>query len=114
MGEVLKPVTWLGDSRQRVRLFPPLARRDVGWNLKFVQAGLDPEDWKPMSTVGPGVKELRVHAEGEHRVLYVAKFESAIYVLHAFAKRTRKTSGAAISLAKARYREVLRREGPKR
>jgi phage-related protein len=71
---------------------------------------LDPEDWKPMSTVGKGVKELRVHAEDEHRVLYVAKFENTVYVLHAFAKRSRKTSQATILLAKARYREVLRRE----
>jgi len=63
-----------------------------------------------MPTVGPGVKEIRIHAEGEHRVLYVAKFASAIYVLHAFAKRSRKTSPAAIALAKSRYKEVLRKE----
>ena len=66
-----------------------------------------------MSTVGPGVRETRVHAEGEYRLLYVAKFERAVYVLHAFAKKTRRTSQAAIDLARSRYREALQREGQK-
>ena len=66
-----------------------------------------------MPTVGPGVREIRIHADGEHRLLYVAKFERAVYVLHAFAKRTRRTSQAAIELARSRYREMLQREGQK-
>ena len=110
MNENLKPVTWMGDSRERVRFFPPIARRYAGTNLKLVQAGLDPEDWKPMQIVGKGVKEIRVHADGEYRVLYLAKFERTVYVLHAFAKKSRRTSKAAITLARARYREVLRME----
>src|SRR5258708_5863656 len=103
----------MGDSRQRVKFFPRPAQREVGQNLRRVQEGRDPKDWKPMPTVGAGVKEIRVHAEGEHRLLYVAKFERTVYVLHAFAKKTRRTSQAAIDLARFRYREVLLREGRK-
>jgi len=107
----LKPIEWLGDSLERVRFFPKPVRQQVGFELEMVQCGLDPADWKPMSSVGSGVREIRVHAEGEHRLFYVAKFQHAIYVLHAFTKRTRKTPRAAIDLAKARYREALRMEG---
>jgi predicted XRE-type DNA-binding protein/putative component of toxin-antitoxin plasmid stabilization module len=75
VAEPVKPVEWMGDSRERIRFFPRAAQREVGQELWRVQAGRDPKDWKPMSTVGPGVREIRVHADGEHRVLYVAKFE---------------------------------------
>ena len=67
----------------------------------------EPTDWKSMPTVGPGVKELRVHANGEHRVLYVAKFANGIYVLHAFGKKTQQTSKHDIDLATRRYRELV-------
>jgi phage-related protein len=100
----------LGDSRERVRFFPSLARREAGLELQSVQEGKDPSDWKPMPIVGPGVKEIRVHMEGEYRVLYVAKFESYVYVLHAFVKKRKRTSPAAIALARSRYKEVLQRE----
>jgi phage-related protein len=103
----------MGDSRQRVRFFPRPAQREAGQNLRRVQESKDPKDWKPMREVGPGVKEIRVHAEGEYRLLYLAKFKRAVYVLHAFAKKTRRTSPAAIQLAKSRYGEVLRREREK-
>jgi phage-related protein len=101
----------MGDSRERLRFFPSLARREAGFELQAVQEGKDPSDWKPMPDIGAGVKEIRVHMEGEYRVLYVAKFQSCVYVLHAFVKKTRKTSQAAIALARTRYKEVLRREG---
>jgi len=66
-------------------------------------------DWKPMPLVGTGVIEIRVHAEGEYRVFYVAKFEEAVYVLHVFAKKTRKASSLDLELGKKRYRELLER-----
>lgn len=110
----LKPVEWMGDSLERVRFFSKLARQQVGFELEMVQHGLEPGDWKPMRIVGPGVSEIRVHVEGEHRVLYVAKFQRAVYVLHAFIKRTQKTPRSAVTLAKARYEEVLRAEGLKK
>jgi phage-related protein len=68
---------------------------------------LEPFDWKPMAVVGPGVREIRVHTALEHRVLYVAKFAEAVYVLHAFEKRTRKTPQREVGLARQRFHELL-------
>ena len=104
-----KPIQWLGDSRDRLRRFPQAARREIGYQLSLIQAGHSACDWKPFSLVGAGVIEIRVHADGEYRVFYVAKFEDAIYVLHVFAKKTRKTSSFDVELGKKRYRELLER-----
>ena len=71
----------MGDSLERVRAFSKLVRKEVGFQLEMVQHGLEPGDWKPMRIIGPGVGEIRVHVEGEHRVFYVARFEKAVYVL---------------------------------
>jgi phage-related protein len=101
-----KPLQWLGASRSDVRAFPRDARRLAGVQLRRVQQGLDPLDWKPMSTVGPGVREIRVHTALEHRILYVARFAEAIYVLHAFEKRTRKTPVRDVELARQRFRAL--------
>lgn len=103
----LKPVVWTGDSRKRVRDFSDVARNRAGFELWEVQQGNDPSDWKPMPSVGPGVREIRVHAEGEFRVLYVAKFDEAVYVLHAFGKKTQRTPKPDIALARNRYRALL-------
>jgi phage-related protein len=113
VNQPLKPIAWMGDTRECLRFFSKAARRGVGIALQSVQEGLDPEDWKPMSTVGPGVKEIRVHVENEYRVLYVAKFQRAVYVLHAFVKKRRQTPVAVVRLAKLRYREAIRREQAK-
>ncbi len=104
-----KAIEWLGDSRDRLRRFPQAARREIGYQLSLIQAGCPAIDWKPIPLVGAGVIEIRVHAEGEYRVFYVAKFEDAVYVLHVFAKKTRKTSSLDVELAKKRYRELLER-----
>ena len=104
-----KPIQWLGDSRDRLRRVPQAVRREIGYQLSLVQAGRSAIDWKPIPLVGPGVIEIRVHAEGEFRVFYVAKFEDAVYVLHVFAKKTRKASSLDVELGKKRYRELLER-----
>lgn len=104
----MKKLLWVGSSLQDLRAFPDDARRMAGHELHLVQAGLDPDDWKPMTSVGPGVYELRIHTNLEHRVFYVAKFEEGIYVLHAFEKRTRQTAHRDLELARERYRDVLR------
>jgi phage-related protein len=109
-----KRLLWLGSARRDIRGFPRLARRIAGFQLLRVQQELEPNDWKPMASIGTGVQEIRIHTETEHRVCYVARFLEGIYVLHAFEKRTKKTSRADIGLARARYRELLehrRREG---
>jgi phage-related protein len=103
----VKPIIWCGDSLQRIRDFPAESRQEAGHQLRRVQSGREPEDWKPMAIVGAGVQELRIHKEGEFRVLYVAKFAQAVYVLHAFQKKTRKTSQKDIDLSSNRYRAVL-------
>jgi phage-related protein len=89
-----KPIAWVATARRDIRAFPANARRDAGFELHRVQQGLDPDDWKPMPTIGPGVREIRIHTDLEHRVFYVATFADAVYVLHAFEKRTRKTPKA--------------------
>ena len=104
-----KPVSWLGSSLDDVRAFPEDARRAAGYQLGRVQQGLLSTDWKPMTTVGPGVIEIRVHTRVEHRIFYVAKFEEAVYVLHAFEKRTRQTPQPEIELARKRLADLIRR-----
>ncbi len=91
-----------------LRDFPRSARRATGFQLDKVQGGEDADDWKPMAAVGNGVHEIRVRDEsGAYRLMYVAKFPEAVYVLHAFQKKTRKTALGDLELAKDRYREVL-------
>ncbi len=108
MHEIVKPVKWMGSSRKDLKNFPEPARHKAGTELNLVQEGLDPENWKPMSSVGQGVREIRVQVGGAFRLMYVVKFEEAIWVLHAFAKKTQKTSDSDLALAKSRYRELLR------
>ena len=104
-----KPVSWLGSSLEDVRAFPEDARRAAGYQLGRVQQGLLPTDWKPMTTVGPGVIEIRVHTRVDHRIFYVAKFEEAVYVLHAFEKQARQTPQPEIELARKRLADLIRR-----
>jgi len=103
----MKPVVWLGNSLERIRDFAPEARREAGMQLGLVQAGLEPADWKPMPAVGLGVNEIRVRVGGAHRVIYVAKFVEAVYVLHAFQKTSQKTSRIDIDLAQRRFRSLI-------
>ena len=104
----MKPITWLGDSLDQVRAFPDDARREAGFELGEVQKGLEPSDWKPITVVGSGVKEIRIHTENEYRVMYVAKIAEAVYVLHAFTKKTQQTPKKDIDLASQRYRELVK------
>lgn len=102
-----KVMRWLGDSLDTVKDFSDEAKREAGHQLGRVQEGHEPSDWKPMETVGAGVREIRIRVEKAYRVLYVAKFAEAIYVLHAFEKKTPKTSKADIDLASTRYRQLV-------
>lgn len=102
----MKSIKFIGSSLDDLRDFPAEARRQAGFELAAVQRGLEPSDWKPMNTVGAGVREIRIHVLGEWRVLYVAKFAGAIYVLHAFQKKTRKTRQEDIELAQRRYKQI--------
>jgi len=103
----LKPVDWLGTSRRDIRTFPGRVRQLFGTELMALQAGYEPADWKPMSAIGQGVKELRIQHEGQYRVIYIAKYTEAIYVLHAFRKKSQRTSRQDIELARSRL-ELIR------
>lgn len=102
----MKRLEFVGSSLEDLKEFPAEARRAAGFELGFVQRGLDPSDWKPMKEAGPGIREIRIHVLGEWRVLYVAKFAEAIYVLHAFQKKAQKTKSEDIEVARTRYRQI--------
>jgi phage-related protein len=101
-----KALKFVGSSLDDLRDFPEEARRVAGFELRAIQNGLEPRDWKAMQSVGPGVKEIRIHALAEWRVLYVVKLTDAIYVLHAFQKKGQKTNKSDIELAHKRLRQI--------
>ena len=103
----MKPLCFVGTSRDDLSVFPAAARNRAGHELFMVQCNRPPADWKPMSGIGSGACEIRIRvAAGVYRVIYVARFEDAVYVLHAFQKKTRKTSKGDLELARQRYREA--------
>ena len=102
----VKALKFVGSSLDDLRDFPDEARRAAGFELRAIQNGLDPRDWKPMQSIGSGVREIRIHVLGEWRVIYVANLADAVYVLHAFQKKSRKTTKNDIELARKRLRQV--------
>jgi len=103
-----KPLLWAGSSRKDLRDLAPAVRKELGTDLRRVQSGLAPRDWKPMSVVGAGVVEIRVRLEGAFRLMYIAKFAEGIYVLHVFEKKSRKTNGLDLDVARTRLAAVRR------
>lgn len=103
-----KPLNWLGNSKKIYDEFSEETKDDLGYNLGRVQNNEVPQDFKPMTTVGKGVYELRF-SDGKtfSRVMYIAKFEEAVYVLHAFEKKTNSTEKQDIDLAKTRLKELI-------
>lgn len=113
MSKSPKPIEFRGGALTDLLRFPSAARREAGYQLYQVQEGLDPDDWKPMNAIGSGVKEIRIREkDGAFRVIYVAKLEDAIYVLHCFHKKTQRTSSEDIALAARRYRDLIRELNP--
>jgi phage-related protein len=107
----MKSVEFRGNALEELRAFPDGARRAVGYQIDRVQHGYDPDDWKPMPSVGKGVREIRVRDEfGAFRVIYLAKFKDAIFVLHCFQKKTGKTAQGDIELARKRYKELMKEQ----
>ncbi|TIN58675.1 MAG: type II toxin-antitoxin system RelE/ParE family toxin [Mesorhizobium sp.] len=104
---VTKRLEFLGDSLAQLRDFPEAARKETAVQLPKVQLGLEPSDWKPMTTAGPGVREIRVRKDaGAFRVLYVASIGDAVYVLHAFQKKTQQTAKRDLELAASRFKQI--------
>ena len=103
----MKRLEFLGDSLEQLREFPEAARKEAGVQLHKVQQGFELSDWKPMASVGQGVREIRVRDEaGAFRVLYIAKIEDAVFVLHAFQKKTQQTAKRDLDLAATRLRQI--------
>jgi phage-related protein len=107
-----KPVEFRGSSLDDLRAFPRSARHESGHQIDRVQQGFQADDWKPMPSIGSGVQEIRIRdAAGAFRVIYVAKFADAVYVLHCFRKTTQKTSKTDLDLGAKRYRELIKELG---
>ena len=102
-----KPLVWMGDSLERVRAFSAAVRQRIGFELWEIQQGEPPSDSKPMSSIGPGVRELRVRSAGAYRVIYLAAIREAVFVLHAFEKKSPKTGRVDIELARIRFKELM-------
>src|SRR5690349_7669369 len=107
----MKPIRFLGDSLERLREFPEDARHDAGYQLDKVQHGLQPDDFKPMPSIGKGVEEIRLWADsGTFRVIYTARMRDAVVVLHAFQKKTQATSTRDVGLAKRRWAQLMKEQ----
>jgi phage-related protein len=102
----MKPLQFIGSCLDDLKKFPDEPRRAVGHELWQVQRGLMPRDFKPMKSIGPGCHEIRIHVEGEWRVIYVATFDKAVHVLHVFRKKSQATSRRDIRIAQQRYRVI--------
>ncbi len=102
----MKEVIFLGTSKHDLRDFPDEARREAGFQLGRIQAGLEPEDWKPMLGIGSGVREIRVRVGGAFRVVYLATRPEGVYILHCFQKKTQATAQRDIALARQRFKQI--------
>jgi phage-related protein len=106
----MKPAKFLGDALERIREFPATARNEAGQQIYRLQCGLDPEDWKPLKTVGAGVREIRIRDKsGAYRIVYLATVSDAVYVLHAFQKKSQATAKHDLALATRRLAEITRK-----
>ena len=106
-----KDVEFEGSSLADLRQWPAPVKTEAGHQIDRVQQGLDPEDWKPFKTVGPGVREIRIAEEGgQYRVMYVQVIKHTVHVLHCFRKKGRQTSKPDVDLARKRYRDLVKRQ----
>ena len=103
---VLKSITWLGNSKDVVRGWPQATRKRTGEELFRLQIGSEPMHWRSMSSVGRGVREIRISEGGQHRVFYLIRRKKGIFVLHAFEKKTRQTAKSEIDLGKQRLKSI--------
>jgi phage-related protein len=103
----LKALHWVGSALEDLRSFPASARIEAGTDLRLVQHGVPPRDWKPMPDVGRGVREIRIRTiDGAFRVFYVVEGASDVYVLHAFQKKSERTATLDLNRGRARYKLI--------
>jgi phage-related protein len=103
-------IAWEGDSKEAISSFPDGARYNLGFDLRLLQQGQQPTDYRPMSSIGPGVFELRDQDERAwYRVIYLSRVRGVIHVLHCFEKRSRETPMKDINTARQRLKAVRAR-----
>ena len=106
-GRRLRRIAWVGSSFDDLRQFPEDVRKDAGFQLYRLQSGLEAADWKPMSELGRGVEEIRLrHVSGSYRVIYLARVEETVYVLHCFHKKTQQTTGHDKQIVRSRLQAI--------
>jgi len=106
----MKTLSFEGHTLETIKAFPDNARQRVGYELYRVQCGLDPENWKPFSTIGQGVREIRIQVGTQYRVIYLTKIADKVHVLHAFQKKTQKTAKTDIDYAKQQLKALMQQE----
>jgi phage-related protein len=105
----MKGIVWIGSSKDDLLVFPPAVRREAGYQLDKVQRGEAPDDWRPMKTIGPGVREIRIRDEGgAFRVIYITQIGDSVHVLHCFQKKAPRTSLHDLRLAQHRFKALAR------
>lgn len=109
-----KPIVFLGSTLRDLQEMPDRAREMMLAELERVQHGGDPLHWKPMPTVGAGAREIRIRIGRQFRVIYIAGFPEAIYVLHVFEKKTQRTALRDLQVAEARFRALIRKRREQR
>lgn len=107
----IKSLKFVGNSLNDLKSFPKPAQKEAGHQLNKVQEGKDPSDWKPMKTIGTGVREIRIQIRDQYRIIYTASFTDAVYVLHAFLKKTQKTTKRDLDTASQRLKAVQKTRG---
>lgn len=95
----MQTLIFVGSSLDVIREFPEVFCREMGRQLLRIQR-------KPMKTIGPGVREVRINVGGQYRAFYVTNIGNAVYVIHAFHKKTQKTGAKDIALGKQRFRQI--------
>ena len=104
----MKDIEFWGDSLDVIRNLPEGARTAAGYQLDRLQRGMQPDDFKPMKSIGAGVEEIRIKESGNaYRVVYIARFEDAVHVLHAFQKKSQKTSKRDLEVATQRFKQLM-------
>lgn len=106
----MRTVIFEGDTLTVIRAFPEPARQRCGYEIDRVQRELEPLDWKPFPTIGPGVCEIRIRLDMQYRVIYSTRHKNRLHILHAFVKKTQKTRAADIDMARRRLKALVRRE----
>ncbi|NPT60427.1 type II toxin-antitoxin system RelE/ParE family toxin [Paraburkholderia elongata] len=102
-----KEIRWMGSSYHDLLAFPEGPRRRAGFQLGKIQAGLDPDDWKPFDSIDAGTREIRIREADDIYRVYVTKFVEELYVLHCFQKKTQKLTPQDRKIAEMRYRAII-------